>query len=121
MQLTDVAVETEDVGAGMSVSWLDYDADGAEDIHVAEHCGPQLVCVSPCRTLSKRVRRRTFELNIKNMRQLLLRNAGSTFKDITSSSGTGIGVGIAAIVGFRSRRLPGYLHCKRNGLWSIAL
>jgi tetratricopeptide (TPR) repeat protein/thiol-disulfide isomerase/thioredoxin len=34
---TDVAAETsvEDVGAGMSVCWLDYDNDGAEDIYVA--------------------------------------------------------------------------------------
>ena len=34
---TDVAAQAraEDVGAGMSVSWLDYDNDGAEDLYVA--------------------------------------------------------------------------------------
>ena len=34
---SDVARETgvEDVGAGMSVCWLDYDNDGAEDLYVA--------------------------------------------------------------------------------------
>jgi tetratricopeptide (TPR) repeat protein len=34
---TDVAAQTgvEDVGAGMSVCWLDYDNDGAEDLYVA--------------------------------------------------------------------------------------
>ena len=26
----------EDVGAGMSVCWLDYDNDGAEDLYVAD-------------------------------------------------------------------------------------
>jgi hypothetical protein len=36
---TDVAAEAgvEDVGAGMSVSWLDYDNDGAPDIYVGEY------------------------------------------------------------------------------------
>jgi tetratricopeptide (TPR) repeat protein/peroxiredoxin len=35
---TDVAPQegVEDVGAGMSVCWLDYDNDGAEDIYVAD-------------------------------------------------------------------------------------
>lgn len=35
---TDVAPKAgvEDVGAGMSVSWLDYDNDGAEDIYVGD-------------------------------------------------------------------------------------
>jgi tetratricopeptide (TPR) repeat protein len=34
---TDVAAQAgvEDVGAGMSVSWLDYDNDGADDLYVA--------------------------------------------------------------------------------------
>jgi tetratricopeptide (TPR) repeat protein len=34
---TDVASEAgvEDIGAGMSVSWLDYDNDGAQDLYVA--------------------------------------------------------------------------------------
>ena len=38
---TDVAPQAgvEDVGAGMSVCWLDYDNDGAEDLYVAT-CGP---------------------------------------------------------------------------------
>ena len=33
---TDVAAQAaaEDVGAGMSVCWLDYDNDGAEDLYV---------------------------------------------------------------------------------------
>jgi len=35
---TDVAAQAgvEDVGAGMSVCWLDYDNDGAEDLYVAD-------------------------------------------------------------------------------------
>jgi tetratricopeptide (TPR) repeat protein/peroxiredoxin len=35
---TDVAPQTgvEDIGAGMSVSWLDYDNDGIQDIYVAD-------------------------------------------------------------------------------------
>ena len=36
-RFTDVAAEAgvEDIGAGMSVSWFDYDNDGAEDLYVA--------------------------------------------------------------------------------------
>src|ERR1700726_5327511 len=35
---TDVAPEAgvEDVGAGMSVCWFDYDNDGAEDLYIAD-------------------------------------------------------------------------------------
>src|SRR5216683_841446 len=35
---TDVASEAgvEDIGAGMSVSWLDFDNDGREDLYVAD-------------------------------------------------------------------------------------
>jgi hypothetical protein len=35
---TDVAPQAgvEDIGAGMSVCWLDYDNDGAEDLYVAD-------------------------------------------------------------------------------------
>ncbi len=35
---TDVAAQTgvEDIGAGMSVSWLDYDNDGVQDLYVAD-------------------------------------------------------------------------------------
>ena len=56
-------------------------------------CGRQLVCVSPCRTLSKRIRPRTCEPCIKNMRWATrcCGMAVRAFKDITSSSGTGIG------------------------------
>ena len=36
--LDDIAKEAgvEDVGAGMSVSWLDYDNDGRQDLYVAD-------------------------------------------------------------------------------------
>jgi len=35
----DVAKEAgvEDVGAGMSVSWLDFDRDGRQDLYVADN------------------------------------------------------------------------------------
>ena len=37
---SDVAAQmgVEDVGAGMSVSWLDYNNDGSEDLYVADMC-----------------------------------------------------------------------------------
>ena len=91
---TDVAAQSkaEDVGAGMSVSWLDYDADGADDLYVANMwtaAGMRLSMQDAFKKGSASDVRAQYQKHA--MGNSLLRNAGSTFKDITSSSGTGIG------------------------------
>ena len=91
---TDVAAQSkaEDVGAGMSVSWLDYDADGAEDLYVANMWTAAGLRVSMQDAFKKGSAPDIRALYQKHaMGNSLLQNGGSTFKDITRSSGTGIG------------------------------
>lgn len=91
---TDVAAQSnaEDVGAGMSVSWMDYDADGAEDLYVANMWTAAGMRVSTQDAFKKGSAPEVRALYQKHaMGNSLLRNGGSTFSDVTSSSGTGIG------------------------------
>src|SRR5438270_41682 len=91
---TDVAAQSkaEDVGAGMSVSWLDYDANGADNLYVANMCTAAGLRVSTQDDFKKDSAPDVRALYQKHaMGNSLLRNDGSTFKDITISSGTGIG------------------------------
>ncbi len=91
---TDVAAQSkaEDVGAGMSVSWLDHDADGAEDLYVANMWTAAGMRVSTQNGFKKGSAPDVRALYQKHaMGNSLLQNGGSTFIDVTSSSGTGIG------------------------------
>ena len=91
---TDVASEArvEDVGAGMSVSWLDFDNDGADDLYVANMWTAAGVRVSRqdgFRKDSPAPVRALFQKHA--MGNSLLHNGGSAFADATESSGTRIG------------------------------
>ncbi len=91
---TDVAPETktEDVGAGMSVSWLDYDDDGATDLYVANMWTATGVRVSTQEQFKKDSPPEVRALYQKHaMGNSLLRNRGDAFEDVTGPSGVGMG------------------------------
>ncbi len=91
----DVAAEAgvEDVGAGMSVGWFDYDNDGAEDLYSADMwtaAGERIVRQDAFKKGSpERVR----ALYLKHaMGNSLFRNDGKgAFQDTTASGGVGVG------------------------------
>jgi tetratricopeptide (TPR) repeat protein len=90
----DVAVRAgvEDVGAGMSVCYLDYDGDGKEDLYVANMwtaAGERISRQPVFQTSAPKEVRALYEKHA--MGNSLLRNDGSVFKDITTSSGVGNG------------------------------
>jgi tetratricopeptide (TPR) repeat protein/peroxiredoxin len=92
---TDVAREAgvEDVGAGMSVCWWDYDNDGHQDLYVAdmwtaagERVSAQPVFANGAATEIRGMLRK------HAMGNSLFHNEGNGhFSDATSASGTGIG------------------------------
>jgi tetratricopeptide (TPR) repeat protein/peroxiredoxin len=91
---TDVAAKegVEDIGAGMSVSWLDYDNQGSDDLYVANMwtAAGERVSTQPIfkRASSKEIR----SLYQKHaMGNSLLHNRGGTFDDATNSAGAGMG------------------------------
>lgn len=91
---TDITANTgtEDVGAGMSVGWLDYDNDGAPDIYVANMWTAAGVRISMQENFKKDSPQQVRELYQKHaMGNSLLRNRGETFDDETTASGTGMG------------------------------
>lgn len=91
---TDIAPETktEDVGAGMSISWLDYDNDGADDLYVANMWTAAGMRVSAQENFKKDAPAEIRALYQKHaMGNSLLRNAGAAFAEATNSSGTGVG------------------------------
>jgi tetratricopeptide (TPR) repeat protein len=95
---TDVAAQSgaEDVGAGMSVSWLDYDNDGAEDLYVANMWTAAGERVSMQEVFKKDSSKQVRALYRKHaMGNSLLRNApknqGRVFEDTTDSAGVGMG------------------------------
>jgi Tfp pilus assembly protein PilF/peroxiredoxin len=95
---TDVAAQSgaEDVGAGMSVSWLDYDNDGAEDLYVANMWTAAGERVSRQEVFKKDSSKEVRALYQKHaMGNSLLRNApknqGRVFEDTTDSAGVGMG------------------------------
>jgi tetratricopeptide (TPR) repeat protein len=91
---TDIAAKTgaEDVGAGMSVGWLDYDNDGAPDLYVAN-----MWTAAGVRTSMQENFKKTSSPEIRALYQKhamgnsLLRNRRENFEDVTSASGVGMG------------------------------
>jgi tetratricopeptide (TPR) repeat protein len=91
---TDVAPQAaaEDVGAGMSVSWIDYDNDGAQDLYVANMWTAAGERVSAQENFKKDSAREVRALYQKHaMGNSLLHNRGATFDDATNSAGVGMG------------------------------
>ena len=91
---TDVAAEAgaEDVGAGMSAAWLDYDRDGAPDIYVANMWTAAGLRVSMQDAFKKDSPEQIRALYQKHaMGNSLLRNRDAKFADVTTSSAVGIG------------------------------
>ena len=92
---TDVAPETgvEDVGAGMSVCWLDADNDGKHDLYVADMWTAAGERVSKQDIFQKDANSETCAFYRKHaMGNSLFRNRdGKGFEDLTSKSGTGMG------------------------------
>lgn len=92
---TDVAGETgvEDVGAGMSVSWLDADNDGKQDLYVADMWTAAGERISKQDIFQKDANPETRAFYRKHaMGNSLFRNRDDKrFEDLTSKSGTGMG------------------------------
>src|SRR5580658_5382992 len=91
---TDVAAQAaaEDVGAGMSVSWLDYDNDSAQDLYVANMWTAAGERISMQDIFKKDTPPEIRALYQKHaMGNSLLRNRGTTFEDATKASGVGMG------------------------------
>jgi len=91
---TDVAagVGVEDVGAGMSVAWLDYDNDGTEDLYVANMWTAAGERISKQDIFKKDSPAEVRSLYQKHaMGNSLLRNSGRTFQDKTAAAGAGMG------------------------------
>ena len=91
---TDVAPQSgvEDVGAGMSVCWFDYDRDGAQDLYVANMWTAAGVRVSMQPNFKPGFPEDTRALYQKHaMGNSLYRNASQNFEDKTAGSGAGNG------------------------------
>ncbi len=92
---TDIAAEAgvEDVGAGMSVCWLDTDNDGNYDLYVADMWTAAGVRVSEQEAFQKDANPETRAFYRKHaMGNSLFRNRdGKRFDDLTAKSGTAMG------------------------------
>jgi len=91
---TDVAAKAgvEDVGAGMSVCWLDYDNDGVEDLYVADMWSAAGERISTQATFKPDTPQEVRALYQKHaMGNSLFHNEGNAFQDRTRAAGTGIG------------------------------
>ncbi len=92
---TDVAPQAgvEDVGAGMSACWFDYDNDGLEDLYVADMWTAAGERISTQRIFQQDASAETRALYQKHaMGNSLLRNRGDgTFQDATVLSAAGMG------------------------------
>jgi len=91
---TDIARQAgvEDVGAGMSVSWVDYDNDGADDLYVGNMwtaAGERVSSEPVFKPKSSPEVRRLYRKHA--MGNSLLHNRGKTFDDTTNPSGIGVG------------------------------
>jgi len=90
----DVAPQsgTEDVGAGMSVSWIDYDNDGVEDLYVGNMwtaAGERVSTQPNFKNDSTPPVRALYQKHA--MGNSLFRNQSGEFQDTTVASGTGMG------------------------------
>jgi tetratricopeptide (TPR) repeat protein/peroxiredoxin len=91
---TDVAAElgVEDVGAGMSVCWFDYDNDGGEDLYVADMWTAAGERISRQEIFKKDSPEQVRALYRKHaMGNSLFRNTGGAFQDATQLAGVGMG------------------------------
>ena len=92
---SDVAAQVgvEDVGAGMSVCWFDYNNDGAEDLYVANMWTAAGERITREQTFQNEAPKQTQALYQKHaMGNSLLRNNGHAhFQDVTAESNTGMG------------------------------
>ncbi len=96
---TDVAAQegVEDVGAGMSVCWFDYDNDGAEDLYVADmwtSAGERISMQEVFKTNSPKENRTLYRKHA--IGNSLFHNQGtasvrSLFRDETAAAGVGMG------------------------------
>jgi tetratricopeptide (TPR) repeat protein len=96
---TDVAPQTgvEDVGAGMSVCWFDYDNDGADDLYVADMwtaAGKRITTQPIFQKAAPEAARALYRKHA--MGNSLFRNSGFSnnddkFRDVTSAAGTAMG------------------------------
>jgi len=95
---TDVAAAlgVEDVGAGMSVCWFDYNNDGVEDLYVADMwtaVGERISMQDVFKTNSSRDTRALYRKHA--MGNSLFRNkdrgGSAVFEDVTRAAGVGIG------------------------------
>jgi len=92
---SDVAPQAgvEDVGAGMSVCWLDYDNDGAEDLYVADMwtaAGERITHQSEFQQSASKQDQAFYRKHA--MGNSLFQNViGSGFRDVTEESHAGMG------------------------------
>ena len=91
---TDIAREAgvEDVGAGMSACWADFDNDGREDIYVADMWTAAGIRVSAQRNFQPEAPPAVLSLYRKHsMGNCLFQNRGDRFEDVGMRSGTTFG------------------------------
>jgi tetratricopeptide (TPR) repeat protein len=92
---TDVALEAgvEDVGAGMSGCWFDFDNDGRQDLYVADMWTAAGLRVSQQENFQKGSSKQTRDLYHKHaMGNSLFQNSGTgSFADVSATSGTAMG------------------------------
>jgi tetratricopeptide (TPR) repeat protein len=92
---TDIAREAgaEDIGAGMSVSWLDFDHDSKQDLYVADMWTAAGMRISDQETFQKNASAEVRALYRKHaMGNCLLQNSGAgTYRDVSLRSNTTMG------------------------------
>ena len=91
---TDVAQQggVEDVGAGMSVSWLDFDNDGRQDLYVADMWTAAGMRISTQENFHRDDNQTVRALYRKHaMGNSLFQNVGGHFLDVGVKSGTSMG------------------------------